>query len=73
MWVVLESSVLRAVRYDDATRSLRVRFTSGAMYEYYDVPREVYDALLDPPDGSHGRYFSTHVRDAFDYDELKRR
>lgn len=72
MWVVLESSVLRAVRYDEATHSLRVRFASGAMYEYYDVPGEVYDGLVDPPDGSHGRYFSAHIRDRFDFDELKR-
>ena len=61
--------MLRAVRYDEATRQLRVRFHGGASYRYLDVPPEVAEALLDPPGGSPGRYFNERIRDAFDYDE----
>jgi hypothetical protein len=68
-WHILQSSVLRAVAYHEGARELRVRFTSGANYRYFDVPPDVVRMLLDPPGESHGRYFNAHIRDAFDYDE----
>jgi hypothetical protein len=68
-WHILHSSVLRAIAYDENSRELRVRFAAGATYRYYAVPPETVLALLDPPGGSHGRYFNEHVRDSFDYDE----
>ena len=68
-WHILTSTMLRAVAYDSDTRELRVRFANGTNYRYLDVPPEVAEALIEPPDGSPGRYFNDHVRDAFDYDE----
>jgi hypothetical protein len=68
-WHILASTMLRAIAYDPATRELRVRFSNGTHYRYFDVPDEVVEALLAPPDGSPGRYFNDHVRDAFDYEE----
>jgi hypothetical protein len=61
--------MLRAVSYDEPTRELRVRFTNGGIYRYYQVPPAIVQNLLDPPNGSPGRYFNDHVRDAYDYDE----
>lgn len=71
-WRILKSTMLRAIAYDEDSRDLRVRFTSGAIYRYHEVPPEIATALVDPPEQSHGRYFNDHVRDAFDYDEEKR-
>jgi hypothetical protein len=68
-WHILQSSVLRAIAYDENSRELRVRFATGTTYRYYGVPPETVLALLDPPGRSHGRYFNEHVRDSFDYDE----
>jgi hypothetical protein len=68
-WHILVSSMLRAVRYDEAARALYVRFSGGGLYRYADVPPEVAEALLDPPEGSHGRYFNDNIRDSFEYDE----
>lgn len=68
-WHILTSSMLRAVSYDETNRQLRVRFSNGTIYRYYDVPIDVVETLLDPPDTSHGRYFNETIRDGFDYDE----
>ena len=68
-WHIIQSSMVRAVCYDSDARELRVRFANGGIYRYYSVPPEVVEALLEPPQGSPGRYFNEHVRDAFDYDE----
>lgn len=68
-WHILKSTMLRAVAYDPGTRELRVRFVNGANYRYRDVPPEVADELIEPADGSPGRYFNEHIRDGFDYDE----
>lgn len=40
------SRALEEVGYDPATRTLRVRFRHGGLYDYLD-PREVFEGLLD--------------------------
>ena len=40
------SSSLAAIGYDDATQTLEVEFTNGHIYQYFDVPRTVFDSLL---------------------------
>lgn len=61
--------MLRAVSYDEKSRELRVRFSNGGIYRYYAVPPDIVESLLEPPDGSPGRFFNDNVRDVFDYDE----
>lgn len=68
-WRILSSAVLRAVAYDESVHVLRVRFPAGTVYSYYEVPPEVAEELLDPPGGSHGRYFNENIRDSYDFDE----
>lgn len=57
----VRSSALRSVGYDQERRGLEIEFTSGAVYQYFDVPAEVYRGLMAAE--SHGRYFHQHVRD----------
>lgn len=40
------SRALTEAGYDDATRTLRVRFRHGGLYDYLDVPPEVFEGLL---------------------------
>ena len=61
--------MLRAVAYDERSHQLRVRFTTGAVYRYFEVPPEIAEELLDPPGSSHGRYFNEQIRDSYDFDE----
>jgi hypothetical protein len=42
----IRSSALLAVGYDPGRSVLTVQYASGAVYEYYDVPRSLYEDLL---------------------------
>jgi hypothetical protein len=57
------TSRIRAVRFDRATRVLRVEYEDGAAYDYADVPEHLYDELSHTPDRD--TFFRTHIRDEF--------
>jgi hypothetical protein len=63
--MVVESTTLAVVAYDDAREILRLEFRSGALYRYYGVPAPVYEALLSAP--SKGGYFNRAIRGNFPY------
>ena len=54
--VPVSSSNIASVGYDDNTHTLEVEFHSGHVYQYFDVPKDVYDGLLTA--GSVGKYFN---------------
>ncbi len=59
----MPSSVIRSVSYDPAGRALTVRFVSGRVYVYADVPARVVAGLRKAD--SKGRYFNAHIRNAY--------
>jgi hypothetical protein len=59
----VESTVLVTVGYDQACRRLRLEFRSRAIYDYFDVPDAVHQALLEAE--SKGNYFNEVIRDRF--------
>lgn len=61
----VESSLIQAVGYEAERRLLEIAFTSGRVYWYADVPREIYDGLLAAQ--SKGEYFLAHIRDVYAY------
>lgn len=54
------SSVLSAVGYEPKRKILEVEFRSGRLYQYFDVPPNVYEQLLAAP--SLGSYFNKAIR-----------
>jgi KTSC domain len=44
--VPVKSTSLAAIGYDPPTRTLRVNFRHGGLYDYYEVARAVYEGLL---------------------------
>lgn len=65
---VLDSSALTAVHYDDARHRLRVTFReTGKTYIYENVPRAMYDALLEAE--SAGAFFNANIRDCYVFRE----
>jgi hypothetical protein len=59
----VDSSVLDIVDYDDEEHVLKVRFRSGRVYHYYNVPRAHFEALLQAE--SKGSYFNRVIRRRF--------
>ena len=56
----VKSSNLSEVGYDADTQVLEVQFKKGAIYQYFDVPVEVYDELMEAE--SIGKAFSTMIK-----------
>ena len=67
--VRVSSTVLAAVGYDETTRTLEIRFHSGSLYRYRDVPPDVVLELLQSD--SLGHYFTTAVRDTYAVERLR--
>ena len=67
----VESSVLAAVGYDAAKRTLEIEFHSGAIYRYLEVPEEIHRRLLAAE--SKGHFFCAAIRDKFRSERVKPR
>ncbi len=67
--IVLESSNLRSIRYDKTDNCLEIEFQNGRIYQYFDIPKNVYKELLSAE--SHGRYFNHEIRDCYAYCRIK--
>ncbi len=61
----VSSSAISSVGYDPQTATLEVEFRGGRIYEYYDVPKKVYESLMAAP--SKGQYLSRRIRDRFPF------
>ncbi len=65
----VESSMLHAVGYNSKTRTLEVVFNTGGVYQYYDVPPEEYEELMEAE--SKGRYMHECIIDMYPYAQIK--
>lgn len=64
------SSNIAAIGYDPEKQILEVEFINGGVYQYFNVPREVYDNFLSS--GSMGRYFQDNIKSqAFTFSKIK--
>jgi len=56
----VESSAVKAIGHDPKSRTLRVEFHSGGVYDYPDISVEEHQAILDAQ--SIGRHLTKHIR-----------
>lgn len=64
----VDSSNLAAVGYDKENEILEIEFNHGGIYQYNDVPKNEYKALMSAD--SHGKYFSANIRNDYNYVKL---
>ncbi|NUO20316.1 KTSC domain-containing protein [bacterium] len=62
------SSNLKSVGYDTATRTLEIQFLSGGIYQYINVPPNVYSALMAA--SSHGSFFARAIRNSYRFRKI---
>lgn len=62
-WQQVQSTDLRAVRYDDDALVLEIEFNSGGVYQYLDVPPSVFAELMGAE--SKGKYFHANIKDNY--------
>ena len=56
--IPVSSSNISSIGYEGST--LHIRFHSGGLYSYYNVPLSVYNGLMSA--GSKGRYFHANIK-----------
>ncbi|OQW73387.1 MAG: KTSC domain-containing protein [Proteobacteria bacterium ST_bin13] len=65
-WVATpESSNLSRFGYDAGSMILQVEFKNGGLYNYFDVPQHVFDAMKQAP--SKGQYLAHDIKGNFRY------
>jgi hypothetical protein len=60
-----ESSNIARFGYDSDSRILKVEFKAGGVYDYFDVPENVFDGMRNAP--SKGQYLAQQIKGTFRY------
>lgn len=62
------STNLRSVGYHCPTQTLEVEFLSGSVYQYYNVPQNIHEELMQA--ASKGRFLNTYIKNAYPYSRV---
>lgn len=63
--IYVDSSNVEAIGYDDDIQEMHVQFVSGICYIYHDVPREIFDQLMNAP--SKGSFLNREVKGVYQF------
>jgi len=61
----VDSSMIRDVGYDSETETLEIGFQTGGVYQYYEVPQDAFDELMNA--SSKGTYFLGNIEPFYVY------
>ncbi|HEU4608763.1 MAG TPA: KTSC domain-containing protein [Chitinophagaceae bacterium] len=64
----MPSSVIAHIDYDPEKQVLKIRFLSGAVYVYYDVPDEVYVRMSKAK--SKGHFLNTKIKGNYAFEKI---
>jgi hypothetical protein len=60
----MPSTVIKKYEYKPDSRVLTIKFVSGAVYDYLDVPEAVYNKMRSVI--SKGTFLNKHIKDKFE-------
>ena len=67
--VIIQSSNLKSASYDTSTKVLTTAFNNGSIYQYYDVPWELFTKFRMAE--SQGKYFNMNISKNYKYKKIK--
>jgi hypothetical protein len=62
------STNIASVGYDESTETLEVEFLNSSIYQYYNVPVNMYESLMR--EGSKGRFFNTYIKNMYPFSRV---
>lgn len=65
---ILASSNIQSIGYDEKKSILEVEFRGGSVYQYFDVPIEIYEGML--ASSSAGFYFAKKIKGFFPFSKI---
>lgn len=63
--VQVSSSNVESVGFDEDSETLEVEFKNGTLYQYFDVPKNVYEGLVGSD--SVGGYLAANIKGVYRY------
>ena len=64
----VNSSTLSKVGYDPSSGTMIIVFNTGSTYEFQQMPKDIYDNLLNSP--SLGAFFNQNIRKRFMFKKI---
>lgn len=61
--IIVSSSNIESIGYDEDNKILEIGFKSGGIYQYKSVPKGIFQNLINA--SSHGKYFSAYIKDKY--------
>jgi hypothetical protein len=62
------SSNIASLGYDEPSQTLEVEFTTGGIYQYYNVTQAIFDQLMQA--GSKGQFLAYQIKNAYPYSRV---
>ena len=67
----VDSSMISSIGYDASTKTLEIEFNSGAVWQYFDFPKNLWKEFKDAD--SYGRYFRDCIQDMYEEARVSRK
>jgi hypothetical protein len=64
----VDSSNIESVGYDEDSSTMQLQFKNGGLYQYFDVPEDVFIGLRDAP--SAGKYLAERIKGVFRFSKV---
>ena len=61
--IPVQSSTLQSIGFENGV--LEIQFHNGGLYQYFDVPAQIHQALISAP--SKGKFFAQNIRGVYRY------
>lgn len=64
----VDSSNIASIGYKKTEKLLEIRFNNGSVYQYSDVPQDIYEGLQSAE--SKGKFFHSKIRTGFSFKKV---
>ncbi|MEO6636969.1 MAG: KTSC domain-containing protein [Ginsengibacter sp.] len=65
----MPSSVISAMEYYNVSATLQIVFIPGTIYDYKNIPEEIYSAMKTS--SSKGTYLNQHIKGRYDFEKVR--
>jgi len=64
----IASTNIVSIGYDAANETLEVEFLNGSVYQYFNVPTQLFDQLM--LSGSKGQFLNVYIKNSYPYSRV---
>ncbi len=65
----VNSSNIRSIGYDPQSATLEVEFSSAEIYQYFNVPKYLYQNLISA--SSNGQFLNDYIKYRYQYQKIR--